>query len=99
MNIDLKKICPVCGYDKLEQPPYDEYGYPTYVICSCCGFEFGFDDSSKNMTFSKYRENWMLKGFPFFNKNKKPKIWNKEVLKEQLKNIELVNYKPRIIKS
>jgi ribosomal protein L37E len=94
----MKKICLVCGYDKLEQVPYDEYGYPTYVTCSCCGFEFGFDDSSKKMTFLEYREKWILKGFKFFNKSKQPKEWDENILKEQLKNTLLIDYKPRIPK-
>jgi len=24
-------ICPVCGYDKMSEPPCDDLGYPTYV--------------------------------------------------------------------
>ena len=34
-------ICPVCGYDGLEEPPYDETGLGNYDICPCCGYEFG----------------------------------------------------------
>lgn len=37
-----KYICPICGYDNLDEPPYDELGsYGSYEICSCCGHEFG----------------------------------------------------------
>lgn len=26
-------ICPICGYENLEEPPYDEIGEPSYKIC------------------------------------------------------------------
>lgn len=91
-----KYICPVCGYSKLPEPPYDNYGYPSYIICHCCGFEFGFDDSSKKMSFKAYRDKWIDEGFPFFTKSEKPKVWTEEVMQHQLGNIEKVNYQPRI---
>ena len=82
-------ICPVCGYDKLVEPPYDEeFGCPTYVICSCCGFEFGFDDESKGYSFSGYRQRWIDNGFPFFNSKKKPSNWSERVMRQQLENIK-----------
>ena len=37
-------ICPVCGCDKLEDPPYYEHFAGSNEICPCCGFEFGVDD-------------------------------------------------------
>lgn len=63
---------------------------------SCCGFEFGFDDSSEGFTFDEYRKEWILEGFKYRWVEYKPKDWGEEALKKQLKNIELVNYKPRI---
>ena len=89
-------ICPVCGYTKLAEPPYDKQGYPTYVICSCCGFEFGFDDSSRQYTFDAYREEWIERGFPFFTASEKVKNWNETTMRKQLHNTELVDYTPRI---
>ena len=82
-------ICPVCGYDKLEEVPYDEFGYPTYVICSCCGFEFGFDDESEGDTFSEYRQRWINQGFPFINAKKKPSNWNKKTMEQQWKKYSM----------
>lgn len=98
-NDILLTICPVCGFEKLREPPYDKWGYPSYEICPCCGFEYGFDDSSKKMTFDGYREKWIKEGFTFFRKSDKPKVWTQEVLHRQLKNISKVNYKPRILLS
>ncbi len=42
-----KYICPVCGYDRLNEAPYGE-DYkknfnPSGEICSNCNCEFGFD--------------------------------------------------------
>lgn len=88
--------CPVCGFSKLEEPPYDIQGYPTYVICSCCGFEFGFDDSSKGLTFEEYRKDWIDDGFNFFSKESKPQNWSKGTMLKQLKNAEKTTWEPRI---
>lgn len=96
--MELLKICPVCGYDKLELTPYDEYGNPLYEICSCCGFEFGFTDSHDNKGFGEYLTEWIESGFKFKYKEDKPAVWNAEVLREQLKNICRVNYEARILK-
>lgn len=91
-----RKICPVCGFRELEEAPYDKFGYPSYVICPCCGFEFGFDDSSRRKTFEDYREEWILDGFKFNDEELKPKDWNEGALKKQLKNLSMVDYKPRL---
>ncbi len=93
--MNLLKICPVCGYSKLSDTPYDECGFPTYIICPCCGFEFGFDDESNGFSFEEYRNKWIANGFVFFNKKKKPHLWNINMLKKQLENIEKVKYKSR----
>lgn len=79
-------ICPVCGYDRLPEPPLDEHGCPTYVICPCCGFEFGFDDDSEGHTYSTYRQHWIDQGFPFFIAKKRPANWNIRTMKRQLEN-------------
>ncbi len=77
-------ICPVCGYDKLLEEPFDSEGNPSYEICNCCGFEFGYDDSSEGISIHNYRKKWINEGAPWFNLNLKPKNWN---LNEQLNNI------------
>ena len=45
---EKQNICPVCNYDGLFDPPYDENGYGSYEICPCCGFQFGLDDYPDN---------------------------------------------------
>ena len=79
-------ICPVCGYDKLMEEPFDKDGNPSYEICNCCGFEFGYDDGSEGVTPDFYRKEWIGQGAKWFNIKFKPEEWN---LQEQLKNIDL----------
>lgn len=76
-------ICPVCGYDKLHEMPYRQ-GCPSYEICSCCGFEFGFDDMDQKESFESYRKSWIDQGAKWFTPGKKPDNWD---LNEQLKKV------------
>lgn len=81
-----KYICPVCGYDKLDEPPYNEILEASYDTCPCCGVEFGYDDfKNDNVSFSIARRKWVEEGAKWFNENQKPNNWNME---EQLKNTE-----------
>jgi hypothetical protein len=84
--IKMKNICPVCGYDGLEELPYDHDGNPSYEICDCCGFEFGFDDDSEGLSFEEYRKKWIEEGAKWFNPDMKPKGWD---IKRQLLNINV----------
>lgn len=47
-------ICPVCGYNQLDEPPSD------YNICDCCGTEFGYHDAT--LTHSELRKRWIAAG-------------------------------------
>lgn len=78
-------ICPICGYDKLMDEPYDKDGNPSYEICFCCGFEFGYDDDSEGITFDIYRKDWIKQGAKWFDIKYKPEDWS---IQEQLKNIK-----------
>lgn len=49
-----KYICPVCGYNKLAEPPYDEFNTPSCNICPCCNCEYGYDD----WPFEQARKRW-----------------------------------------
>lgn len=65
--------CPVCGYNGLEEPPYDENGYGAYEICPCCGFQFGLDDDpDKEQGIAEWRRNWVEQGCPWFSKSTRP---------------------------
>jgi len=74
-------MCSVCGWDKLENPPYYEHFAGSNEICSCCGFEFGVDDfdcveidmkqlSDEDIVKQAheiYRHNWINHHFKLFN--------------------------------
>lgn len=78
-------ICPVCGYDKLSEPPYDKFGDPSYEICPCCGFEFGYDDLNLGFDYKTYRGIWIGNGAKWFSEEEKPNEWD---LERQLHNIK-----------
>jgi len=88
-------ICPVCGNSNLDDPPYTSEGCPSYNICSCCGFEPGFDDS-EGETFESYRIIWLKNGGLWFSEDEKPKTWN---LSEQLSRIKIDKESQQLMQS
>jgi hypothetical protein len=60
----MKHFCPVCGYDSLTRPPID------YLICPCCGTEFGYDDVAHS--WDELRSLWVSKGAAWFSKHTQP---------------------------
>lgn len=78
-------LCPVCEYDKLDEPPYDSFGYPTYNMCPCCGTEFGYDDVTKKH--SELRNAWIGNGMRWWSKNAQPpNNWDPEIQVGSVKN-------------
>ena len=74
-------ICHICGFDGLNEEPYEDNGrIPSHNICDCCGCQFGYDDNER------YRQNWIDAGGKWFNSDLKPKEWD---IKEQLKKINV----------
>jgi len=70
-------ICPVCGYDKLDEPPYDEHGCSSFDICPCCGVEFGYDDFAT--PHSVLRDKWVENGMIWWSPNTPPPAqWDAE---------------------
>lgn len=63
------------------RPPYaSTFGDPSHDICSCCGFEFGFDDDTNagdGSSFEEYLAEWIAEGCPWFM-GLKPGDWNLE---------------------
>lgn len=83
----MVNICSVCGFDGLTDPPYSKFSNPSFEICKCCGFQFGFDDMSEGKSYEEFRNSWIENNFEWFNEDKKPKNWDH---KEQLKNLQLI---------
>ena len=77
--------CPVCGFKGLEENPYNQRKEPSYEICPCCGFEFGFDSAGSKESLIEYRQRWIKDGARWFIERLKPENWD---LEAQLKNIE-----------
>lgn len=61
----------------------DEDDDPSYEICLCCGFQFGYDDCDQGYTFIEYRKEWLEKGAIWFRSEKTAR-WS---LEKQLRNI------------
>lgn len=68
-------MCPICGYDGLEEEAYDNNFNPSYEICSCCRFEYGYSEDHKvdlgyivipnemkESAFQLYRKQWIEDG-------------------------------------
>jgi hypothetical protein len=62
--------CLVCGYDG------DAEFYPRdYMICGCCGTEFGYDD--RVLSHADLRLRWVDSGCPWFDEDEpKPLNWD-----------------------
>lgn len=68
--------CPICGYDGLDEPPYElASNASSYDICPCCNFEYGYSEDHevdlgyivtpvemREVTFQLYRKQWIEKG-------------------------------------
>ncbi len=73
-----KYLCPVCGYDELKSPPYDEFNCPTYEICPSCGTEFGYDDAT--VKHSDLRAKWIKGGMKWWSNSISPPTgWEPEI--------------------
>ncbi|NGN41386.1 hypothetical protein G6N74_09935 [Mesorhizobium sp. CGMCC 1.15528] len=50
--------CRVCGLDHYPDMPWGANGKdPSYIICGCCGAEFGYDDEAHEQR----RQHWIEK--------------------------------------
>ena len=75
--------CPVCGWDRLLEPPQSASG-DSYEICPCCGFEFGVTDDDRGFSYEAWREAWIARGMIFLWPAQKPAKWDPVA---QLRNI------------
>ncbi len=92
-------ICVVCGFDGLDEPPYQKgiinCGLASYEICSSCGFQTGYADysetESEEVLINQYRQNWIKGGMKWDSEDigivARPANWNP---KKQLRNIGIV---------
>ena len=77
------------AYDGLDHPPWESFaeppyqtslGVPSYEVCACCGFEFGFDDDpgggAEGMSFEAFRMEWIAAGALWFEPELRPRQWD-----------------------
>ncbi len=80
--------CPVCGFDELKYPPYNELMGGSNEMCQSCGYEFGYHDDDQEITHEEWRERWIKNGMKWRVDDKhKPLHWNPVA---QLRNIGVV---------
>jgi hypothetical protein len=77
-EIDYKKHCRVCGLDQGE-PIWGEDGQcPTYIICECCGVEFGYGDHNADNC-RAIRKDWLeVEGGKWWRPKSRPADWSWE---------------------
>jgi len=80
--MSLRYTCPVCSFDQLNEPPFNKNNEPSYEICPCCGFEFGFNGDNNQHTYNEYRKQWVKDGAVWFMPQQRPAGWK---LEKQLK--------------
>ncbi|MFC1709136.1 hypothetical protein ACFL2J_03640 [Candidatus Omnitrophota bacterium] len=80
-----KYICPICGFNGLKESPYSKANEPSYEICPCCGFEFGFDRGESVKEYQSFRRKWIEGGANWLVLDRKPEDWD---LNRQLDNIK-----------
>ncbi len=69
--------CPICGWPELVEPPRAKDGSPSFEICPCCGFEFGFDDDDQRITYAQWRTRWIAEGMVWWSFSRPPpKEWS-----------------------
>jgi hypothetical protein len=56
------------------------WGKPSYEVCHCCGFEFGFDDEPESgvvgSSFEESRREWIAGGCVWFYPELQPADWS-----------------------
>jgi hypothetical protein len=77
-------ICPVCGFAGLEKGPtttmattMGESVAPSFETCPSCGFEFGFHDGEKGISYEAYRKDWIDGGCKWWDRTAaQPPNWD-----------------------
>jgi len=83
MRSEERLFCRVCGLGQEDAPWGEDGRTPTYEICSCCGVEFGYEDSQPTSV-RAYRVQWLGKGGAWFAPDQRPVVWDFEA---QFRNV------------
>lgn len=78
-------LCPVCGYDALDEPPWTNDA-PSDEICPSCGTHFGYDDvaggdaAARIGVHHRLRDRWVRAGCPWFSATRPAPVgWDAKV--------------------
>lgn len=66
--------CHVCGWDTGDFPWGESGTDPSWVICDCCGCEFGYEDASADAA-SQHQRRWIDAGARWFHPRAQPVSW------------------------
>ncbi|NIE97681.1 hypothetical protein F3J02_14555 [Acinetobacter sp. Tr-809] len=80
--------CRVCGLIQFEAPWGGGGKTPNFMICACCGAEFGYEDCTKESV-KVHRTKWLDTGANWWEIKNKPDHWDIHL---QLQNIP-IDYK------
>lgn len=86
MPNDDRFACRVCGLLATDPPWGDDGRTPSFEICSCCGVEFGYEDSTPQGC-RTYRAKWIASGNRWWDESLTPADWNLEI---QLENTPIL---------
>jgi hypothetical protein len=77
--------CRVCGLIQSEAPWGEDGSTPNFIICACCGTEFGYEDCTKESV-KVQRTKWLNSGANWWELKNKPNHWD---INAQLQNIPI----------
>jgi hypothetical protein len=79
-------VCPVCGFPGLDDPPRSSVtGAGSDEICPSCGFQFGYHDDDRRISYQEWRKKWIAEGMKWDKgSSTPPQGWDPA---EQLKSI------------
>lgn len=81
--------CPVCGFARLAEAPRSPSGGASYEICPCCGFQFGYDDDARGVTYLTHREQWIQGGLKWWSRGQPaPANWDPQAQLAALYRVE-----------
>ena len=74
----MSYLCPVCGFPGLDDPPRSSVtGAGSDEICPSCGFQFGFDDDDRHISYQQWRNKWIEEGMKWNSgSRKRPSNWS-----------------------
>src|SRR5690349_9486820 len=84
-DVTSLRHCRVCGLAQPDFPWGEDGKSPTFMLCSCCGVEFGYTDATWRQV-RQWRDDWIAAGARWREPGLKPPGWS---LEEQIGHIPM----------